>query len=217
MMTHRPAQSDDAGNAAIPSPSDMQPLALAPTGRAMQPLSSADKEPSGPQGPTSTDHAKFSEELHGYIREYIRNADQKATFFFATLTAMLAFLNSQNVPARWLKDIHQWSFVDGLAFVSTLSLAGGAVTLLTVVFPRMKGSRRGLLYFNAISEYESQGEYATDVLIRSGDDLVRLKLQHCHELSRICRAKYAVLRIGFWIGCVGAVTAMLFLVLAKSG
>jgi hypothetical protein len=39
-------------------------------------------------------HAKFSQDTHDYLREYIRNADQKATFFFAALTALLAFLNT---------------------------------------------------------------------------------------------------------------------------
>ena len=38
------------------------------------------------------DNQKFSEEVHNYVREYIRNADQKATFFFATLTAIPALI-----------------------------------------------------------------------------------------------------------------------------
>ena len=72
-----------------------------------------------PRPPAVTDYQrKFSDETHNYVREYIRNADQKAAFFFAALTAILAFLNSQNVPSRWLKNVTQWSFVDGLGFVS---------------------------------------------------------------------------------------------------
>jgi hypothetical protein len=166
---------------------------------------------------TADNHGKFSEEVHNYVREHIRNADQKATFFFAALTAILAFLNTQNVPRRWLKDVRQWSFLDGLGFVSMLGLAVGAGVLLSVIFPRLKGSRRGILFFNAIAEYDSASEYADDVLTRPANSLVRTKLQHCYDLSMVCSAKYRMLRIGFWVGSIGAATALLFLLLAKSG
>ena len=56
-------------------------------------------------------HARFAEELHNYLREYIRNADQKATFFFAGATALLAFLHSQKGTSRWLKDVQTWTVV----------------------------------------------------------------------------------------------------------
>jgi hypothetical protein len=167
--------------------------------------STADKVTVAPPEPlTETCHARFSDEVHDYVREHIRNADQKATFFFAALTAILAFLNTQNVPTRWLRDPRLWSVVDMLGFISMLGL------------PRLKGSRRGLLYFNAISEYDSSAEYANDVLTRSHDDLVRAKLQHCYELAKVCGAKYRVLRIGFWVGSVGSAAALLFLLFAKS-
>lgn len=161
-------------------------------------------------------HAGFSEEVHNYIREHIRNADAKATFFFAALTAILAFLNTQNVPARWLKDLRQWSFVDALGFVSMFGIAAGAVVLLGVVFPRLKGSARGILFFKAIAAYDNPSDYAEDVLARSEHDLVRSKLQHCYELSKVCSAKYRLLRIGFWVGSVGVAATILYLLLAKS-
>jgi hypothetical protein len=98
-----------------------------------------------------------------------------------------------------------------------LGLAISAAILLWVVFPRTKGSRRGLLFFSAIAEYESSAKYADDVLLRSGDEVVRVKLVHCHELSKVCRAKYLALRVGFWVGAVGVATSLLYLRLAKSG
>jgi uncharacterized integral membrane protein len=159
---------------------------------------------------------RFSDDAHEYVREQIRNADQKATFFFVALTAILAFLNTQNVPTRWLKYPGLWSRVDALGFVSMLALAAGAVILLAVVFPRLRGSRPGLLFFKAISEYDNSTEYANDVLARSRDDLVRTRLQHCYELSKICSAKYRVMRIGFWVGSVGSAAALLFLLFATS-
>jgi hypothetical protein len=124
---------------------------------------------SSEQAVPSEYHAKFSEELHNYLREYIRNADQKATFFFAGATALLAFLHSQKGTSRWLKDVRTWTVVDGLAFLAMISLALSACALLSVVFPRLKGSRRGLIFFSAIAEYESSREYADadEVLRRS--------------------------------------------------
>jgi hypothetical protein len=177
-----------------------------------------EKSPTGspPTTVVAADHAKFSHEVHSYVREHIRNADQKATFFFAAYTAILAFLNSQNVPTRWLKDLRQWSFVDALGFVSMLGLAVGAGILLAVVFPRLKGSRQGIIFFRAIAEHEDSSKYAEGVLGCSADWLVRAKLEHCYDLSNICNAKYRMLRIGFWVGSTGTATALLFLLLAKS-
>lgn len=157
---------------------------------------------------------KFAEEIHNYIREYIRNADQKATFFFAAATALLAFLHSQHGTARWLKHVQQWSVVDGLAFVSMCSLAASASILLTVVFPRLNGSRRGFLFFAAIAEHNSAQDFSEEILRRSTADLTSIKLHHSFDLSKICVAKYRVLVLGFRIGGVGAITALLYLLLA---
>ncbi len=215
------SQSERGAGWSLPTPADLQRPLAATTGapEGGEPALAFEKlGTAAPQAAAVTDyHAKFSEEAHNYVREYIRNADQKAAFFFAALTAILAFLNSQNVPSRWLKNVQQWSFVDALGFVSMLGLAVGAAILLAVVFPRLKGSRRGLLFFNAIAEYHNSAEYADDVLAHAGADLIRTKLQHCYDLSKICSAKYRTLRIGFWVGSIGAATALLFLLLAHSG
>src|SRR5260221_7508073 len=215
----QPPQSERGAGSSLPSPTEIQgPLAGLRPEHGSELASAVDKAPAGVPRPVVADcHSKFSDDTHSYIRECIRNADQKAAFFFAALTTILAFLNAQNVPTRWLKDVRLWSFVDALGFVSTLGLAAGAVTLLAVVFPRLKGSRRGLLFFTAIPEYDTSSGYANDVLGGTGDDLVRARLHHCYELSKVCSSKYRTLRIGFWVGSVGAAAALLFLLLAKSG
>lgn len=162
-------------------------------------------------------HAKFAEEVHQYVREYIRNADQKAAFFFAASTAVLAFLHSRGTAARWLKSPTGWSFVDTLAFIAMGGLAVAAGVMLSVVMPRLKGSKRGLIYFNAVAEHESSMEYADEVTRRSAAEISRIKLQHTYDLAKICRAKYRVLVTGFWIGGVGAVAALSYLFLARAG
>lgn len=214
-----PTQSEGGTGWLQPVPAEVKtPLVATPSRHETAPSSPDDKTSVGGVRLAASDrHGTFSEETHVYLREYISRADQKATFFFAALTALLAFLNTQNVPARWLKDVRQWTFVDTLGFVSMSGLAVGAIFLLGVVFPRLKGSRRGLLFFNAIAEYESSTEYANDVLAHSGDDIVRTKLIHCYELSRVCKTKYWALRVGFWVGAIGVATALLFLLLSKTG
>lgn len=160
---------------------------------------------------------KFAEETHQYIREYIRNADQKAGFFFAAMTAVLAFLHSHASTSKWLKSPIEWTFIDALAFSAMAGLAAGACMLLAVIFPRLKGSKRGILFFNAIVEHESSAEYADEVFRLTASDLVRVKLQHAYDLAKVCRAKYRILMIGFWIGGVGTVSALLYLVMARVG
>lgn len=211
-----PSQSE-RGSAPSPleSPSELNrplvPKIDAPT----KPVPSAveDKGPTGPVSVSAADYSKFAEDIHNYIREYIRNADQKATFFFAAAAAMLAFLNTQNVPSHWLKDIRQWTFTDGLGFVSMFGLGIAAGVLFAVVFPRLKGSRRGILYFNAIAEHDTSNEYADEVIRRSADDIVRAKLQHAYDLSKVCAQKYRTLRVGFWIEAVGIFAALFYLLL----
>ena len=213
-------QSERGTGWSLPTPPELQqPLAEPPSTTAVADTSLATEKSLAAAPRTAAigeSHAKFSDEVHNYVREFIRNADQKAMFFFAALTTILAFLNAQNVPNRWLKDVRRWSFVDALGFVSMLGLAVGAGILLAVVFPRLRGSRRGILFFNAIAKYDNSAEYTEDVLTRPADYLIRAKLQHCHDLSKICDAKYRLLRVGFWIGSIGAATALLFLLLAKT-
>lgn len=161
----------------------------------------------------SEGHAKFADAVHQYVREYIRNADQKAAFFFAATTALLAFLHSRNAASRWLRAPGTWNLTDLIAFLAMVGLAGAAGVLLSVVFPRLKGSRRGILFFNAIAEYDSASEYAEDVLRQPAADFARIQLQHAFELSRICRRKYRALTLGLYIGCAGAGATLVYLLL----
>lgn len=179
-------------------------------------ISGADKQTTDAVASLTDHHRTFSLHVHSYVREYVRSADQKAAFFFAAATALLAFLHSQDGTARWLKDVRTWSLTDALAFLAMLSLASSACVLLAVVVPRLKGSRRGILFFSAIAEYESAREYGSEVLHQSKYEIVSAELQHSYDLSKVCTRKYRVLRIGFWIGAVGGVSSLLFLLFAST-
>jgi len=181
-----------------------------PTANSIKPLDIEAPEPSKP----AELQWKFAEETHQYVREYIRQADLKAAFFFAGATALIAFLYKANLVQRWVKLPTQWLFVDMLSFVATVGLATSVLACLATVFPRLKGSKRGHIYFGAIAEFESRKEYAKDVLQRDIAELIDAKLCHVHDLSVICCQKYSVLKVGEWGGAIGVVAMVVLLLLA---
>lgn len=157
---------------------------------------------------------KFAEETHQYVREYIRQADQKAAFFFAGATALIAFLYKANLVQTWVKLPTQWVFVNMLSFIATVGLSVSALACLATVFPRLKGSKRGHVFFGAVAEFESRKDYATDVLQRDIGELIEAKLCHVHDLSIVCGRKYSILKIGQWSGAIGVAAVVILLLLA---
>jgi hypothetical protein len=204
------AQTNVGAQIKSPSTEVAKPL---PTPTELTPPTGSDVKQANPTN-FSDAHSRFADDTHSYIREYIRNADQKATFFFAATTAIIAYLHQRGVAAHWLKNIQQWSAIDLIAFLAMFGLAIGAALFLFVVFPRMRGSKRGLIFFSAIAEHETATEYADEVMNRSSLELARAKLQHGYDLSKVCRTKYALLLVGFWASAVGAIATLLYLLFA---
>lgn len=178
--------------------------------------------PSSAHGPTGTTSvsaghkhyvATFVDDVHKYIREQIRHADTKAVFFFGASTAILAFLHNFGASTRWLKPISTWNVVDTVTFVGMLALAIGALAAAWTVIPRLPGSRRGLLYFNAIAEHDSSAEYADEVQHATEQSLLNEKAKHCYILAGVCREKYTCLRTSLWLSIVGLAGAFTFLVM----
>lgn len=157
---------------------------------------------------------KFSEETHQYVREYIRLADQKATFFFAGSTALLAYLHKLGLTNIWISNPKTWGLIEILALVATLNLLLSTVACLAAIVPRLSGSRRGIIFFAAISEYESAPEYAAEVMQQGTSSLCEARLKHVYELSVICKRKYSALIFGQWAGAIGVIV-MLMLLLVK--
>ena len=59
---------------------------------------------------------KFAEETHQYVRDYIRQADQKATFLFAGSSTFLAYLNSISLAQNWLSNPKTWSLLEAVSY-----------------------------------------------------------------------------------------------------
>lgn len=155
---------------------------------------------------------KFAEETHQYVRDYIRQADQKATFLFAGASTLVAYLNSTGIAQRWLSNPGNWTMLDVLAFFATIGLMIGAACCAFVITPRLSGSKKGLVFFNAIQEHETPGEYASEINSKTSAELCEAKLKHIHELSKVCREKFSFLSWAFKFSLVGAFLAFLLIV-----
>jgi hypothetical protein len=148
------------------------------------------EEPSTP----SPDHFKFADTTHDYVREYIRNADVKASFFFAASTAGLGYLLSHDIVYGWFRP--ELRAADYASVVAVAGLLSAAVLFLLVVFPRLKSSSPGLIFFNEIAAHPDAIDFAEGTLATSGSELARTKLRHLYDLAKVCRRKYQLLRAG---------------------
>ncbi|HQR02859.1 MAG TPA: DUF5706 domain-containing protein [Rhodocyclaceae bacterium] len=160
--------------------------------------------------------AKFSEETHQYIREYIRLADQKAAFYFAGTTALLAFLYKTHLLHLWLKAPTSWVFADVLSFVASVGLVSSALACIVAVKPNISGSMRGIIFFKAITQFQSGTDYANEVLGKRPRELTEAKLLHTYDLSGICTGKYSLLNIVVNCGAIGVLAALALLFLSPA-
>jgi hypothetical protein len=197
----------------IPTPPNLADVTLLPgsTGPVAAPTEEIMSDKSSPQG---NDVAmKFASESHDYVREYIRNADQKAIFYFSICSALLAFEHTQGWSQHWIRPPSLWSAADLLCCIAMVGLAAAASSFLWVVMPRLGGSPRGLIFFKSVATYSSGDDYVSDVVKRSESELTAEKLRHCHELARVAVGKFSALALGLRIGGV-AIICSLFLLLA---
>ncbi|MFC4761595.1 Pycsar system effector family protein [Dyella koreensis] len=210
-MTGTQEQSRGEG-ANIPTPPDIAAVTMLPP---------SDRVPHAPEvgmrghqsdatGQPAT--MTFASESHEYIREYIRNADQKAIFYFSVCSALLAFEHTQNWSQRWTKLPSEWSALDLVTCAAMIGLALAAACFLYVVIPRLGGSPRGLIFFKSVAAYANAEEYVSDVVKRSEADLASEKLRHCHELAKVASSKYTALAAGLRVGGVAILCSLVLLV-----
>lgn len=156
---------------------------------------------------------KFGEETHQYVRDYIRLADQKAAFFFAGATALIAYLYSLGLISLWIINPQAWGITHILSFVSTAGLVICSMLCALTIMPRLSGTKRGIIFFNAVREYGNAAEYSEDILSRTIGQLCDAKYRHIYELSTVCREKYISITCGFRFGLTGVISTFLLLAL----
>ncbi len=154
---------------------------------------------------------KFASDVHTYIRQYIQFADQKAAFLFAGVATMTAFLHGRGITKLWFKDPRQWAIPDAIAFIAVAGLLVGAALAVFVILPRLGGAARGIVFWNAITLFENGKEYAAHVQKCDPAELAAAKLEHCHELARVCRRKYRIVAWALWCGSIGLVASVAYL------
>ena len=79
----------------------------------------------------------------------------------------------------------QWNVLDITGFVAMAGLGAGALLAISVVLPRLPGSRRGFIFWEAIAEYETAREYSNDLASLSTATLSQSVSEHCYDLSKI--------------------------------
>lgn len=168
-----------------------------------------------PAEPSTRNEAadSFGSDVHSYIREYIQFADQKAAFLFAGVAAMTAFLHGRGITKLWFKDPRQWAIPDAIAFIAVTGLLVGATLAVFVVLPRLGGAARGIVFWNAITLFENGKDYAAHVQKCDPAELATAKLEHCHELARVCRRKYRIVAWALWCGSFGLLASVAYLAL----
>ena len=154
----------------------------------------------------------FAQQTHSYMSDYIKLADQKAAFFFATTTGLIALLYKDQSLLIWVVDPRSWNFHQLVAFVATLALSIQAFMCLFTTVPRLKGSKRGFLYFMAVAEYPSSEQYASDAMKLTESDIIRTWFTHSHELALIAKKKYEALSFAMKAGAVGTIASLILVI-----
>ncbi|WP_459880667.1 Pycsar system effector family protein [Desulfothermus naphthae] len=99
-----------------------------------------------------------------------------------------------------------------LVFVSVIGLAMSCMLAVAVVFPKLKGSRRGYIFWESISEFESASSFSNSVQQLDNQSLTNELLNHVYELAVVCKEKYRILNWSLRIGAVAAVSTILYLI-----
>ena len=158
---------------------------------------------------TAAELATFANDVHGYLRQNITWADQKAGFIFAGASAFLAYLESR----------HAFDFLRGdapfrarhiLLIAAAVSLLIAAAAAFATYWPRLKGMRAGLVFWGAIAANPSPRAYVDRVQEKTGRDLAVAKLEHSHELAKICEQKFKWADAATRFGVIGFSLAILY-------
>jgi pycsar effector protein len=157
------------------------------------------------------EQSSFVQYVHDYICDFIKFADQKAAFIFAGASAFLALVYNQGGRAIWHMALGAWRTREWLAGVAIVLTVASAVLAILAVAPRLKGARRGVIYWSSISGYSDAAEYRAALAnldLRGVTDEIS---RHCYELSRITKRKYELLKWAMWTGMAGLAVGGVYL------
>ena len=155
----------------------------------------------------------LAKDLNSYVSDYIKFADQKAAFFLALNTAVLALLYKENIHYFWLKSLSLWGFTGWTAFFAYAFHVVGAFWSFRTVMPKLKPTNpEGIIFFNAVAAINTPEEYETLFLAKDKDGMAKELIQHFHSLSNVCSIKYKQLDRAIWYTGLG-IALSLFIVI----
>lgn len=158
---------------------------------------------------------EFLWNVHGYVNEYIRFADTKAT---------IALAIAGSIASTVLAKVHDglgggmgaWGLLQWSAVLSMMLLGLSALTAAWVVVPtRGENQRKGFLYWVRIRKHESPESYATAAEALPDAQQSKEIAEHIYVLAGIASDKYLWLNISMWLGLPGAIIGALTLALLR--
>ena len=204
-----------AQGSAIPTPEELKGKSLGAVTTQVGNLASSEGVIPSPDSASNKsaldDTNKYGALVHSYIREYISAADRKASFVFTIGAALLVYLYEKGIVVSWLKSPNTWALGEILAFIAISGLSLSCMLAVAVVFPKLKGSRRGFIFWESIAEFESASSFSDAAQQLSGTSLANELLKHVYEIAHVCKEKYRILNWSLRIGAIGAISTILYL------
>lgn len=145
-------------------------------------------------------HREFAGFQEEYVRSYITLADAKGAWTFAIASGVLLFLiGTEKTRNVLISSELSWTYAVHLASVLLLTIS--AYFSFRVVAPRLASkSGEGIVFFDSVASKENAETYVSDVAAHDLAELVEARLQHCFDVSVVCKEKYASLKKAIWFG-----------------
>lgn len=163
---------------------------------------------SSPDRELTDEHRDFAAFHQGYVWNAITLADTKASWAFAICAGMVAYLVGKEETRTILLQM-PWTPMSALAAATLLLLIAGAAFAFLVIVPRLNASSEGLVYFGAVARHADAATYVCAVAGSSLRDLIRARVVHAFDISRIASRKYDLLRRSMWCAVAGLALAAL--------
>lgn len=139
---------------------------------------------------------------------WIAASEVKSAFTFAAAASMLGVLYAGVSSAQWLSPCLIY-----LAIASFLLLIISCFHTILVVIPRLSGPSSSLLFFGAASK-KSRGEYTSQFLECSSEEILQDMVIQIHRNSEIAHRKQTLVKRGIIFLMLGAIPWLLSMMLA---
>lgn len=157
-------------------------------------------------GDTKKNYPNFHD---SYLRQYIQQADTKASWLFAANSAVLIWIIANQDFKRQilLKDSVVIYYAIIIMAVSFLLSCG---FLINVIRPRSVGSlKSGVVYFRDVASFRNSDAYICEVERRTDEELFHDRLRSQYAMSKICSRKYRWLNAASFLSVVAFSLAIL--------